>query len=114
MFRREGGREGVCPGGVHSSNTLVAIVKQKEFASRCCSSLFVFCFILFYFLSSLSSMFPTDNNTEIDGIGFLFFLLLCVVSFSLLALSIGQRLCINFSVSRANLVTTLHSHLDDT
>jgi hypothetical protein len=32
----------------------------------------------------------------------------------LLALSVGQRLCINFSVSRANFLTTLRSHLDVT
>ena len=32
----------------------------------------------------------------------------------LLALSVGQRLCINFSVSRANFLTTLCSHLDVT
>ena len=31
-----------------------------------------------------------------------------------LALSVGQRLCINFSVSRANFLTTLRSHLDVT
>jgi hypothetical protein len=31
---------------------------------------------------------------------------------TLLALSIGQRLCINFYVSRANFLTTLCSHLD--
>ena len=31
---------------------------------------------------------------------------------ALLALSIGQRLCINISVSRAYFLTTLHSHLD--
>ena len=30
----------------------------------------------------------------------------------LLDLSVGQRLCINFSVSRANFLTTLRSHLD--
>jgi len=32
----------------------------------------------------------------------------------LLALSVGQRLCINFSISRANFLTTLRSHLDFT
>ena len=32
----------------------------------------------------------------------------------LLALSVGRRLCINFSVSRANFQTTLRSHLDVT
>lgn len=45
------------PGG-YILDILVAIVKQKEFASRCCSSLFVF---------------PANNNMEIDGIGFVFF-----------------------------------------
>ena len=34
--------------------------------------------------------------------------------FILLALCVGQRLCINFSVSRANFLTTLRSHLDVT
>ena len=34
------------------------------------------------------------------------------VLFGLLALSIGQRLCINFFVPRANFLTTLRSHLD--
>ena len=33
---------------------------------------------------------------------------------SLLALSVGQRLCINFFVPRANFLTTLCSHLDIT
>ena len=32
----------------------------------------------------------------------------------LLALSIGQRLCVNFYVSRANFLTTLRSHLNVT
>jgi hypothetical protein len=32
----------------------------------------------------------------------------------LLALSIGQRLCVNFYVSGANFLTTLRSHLDVT
>ena len=32
----------------------------------------------------------------------------------LLALFVGQRVCINFSVSRANFLTTLHSYLDIT
>ena len=32
----------------------------------------------------------------------------------LLALSVGQRLCINFYVSRANFLTTLRLHLDVT
>ena len=32
----------------------------------------------------------------------------------LLALSVGQRLCINFFVSTANFLITLRSHLDDT
>jgi hypothetical protein len=32
----------------------------------------------------------------------------------LLALSIGQSLCVNFYVSRANFLTTLRSHLDVT
>ena len=32
---------------------------------------------------------------------------------NLLAMSIGQRLCINFYVSRANFLTTLRSHLED-
>jgi hypothetical protein len=35
-----------------------------------------------------------------------------VVMACLLALSIGQRLCVNFYVSRANFLTTLRSHLD--
>ena len=35
-------------------------------------------------------------------------------SFILLALSIGQILCIGFCVSRANFLTTLRSHLDVT
>ena len=34
--------------------------------------------------------------------------------FNLLALSIGQRLCINFSASRANFLTTLRSYLNVT
>ena len=34
--------------------------------------------------------------------------------YDLLALSVGQRLCINFSVSRANFLTILRSHLDVT
>ena len=29
-------------------------------------------------------------------------------------MSVGQRLCVNFSVSRANFLTTLHSHFDIT
>ena len=33
---------------------------------------------------------------------------------TLLAMSIGQRLCINFSVSRVNFLTTLRSHSDIT
>jgi hypothetical protein len=33
---------------------------------------------------------------------------------NLLALSIGQRLCVNFYVSRANFLTTLRLHLDIT
>ena len=33
---------------------------------------------------------------------------------NLLALSVGQRLCINFYVSRVNFLTTLRSHLDVT
>ena len=33
---------------------------------------------------------------------------------SLLALSVGQRLCIDFFDSRANFLTTLRSHLDVT
>ena len=32
----------------------------------------------------------------------------------LLALSVGQRLCANFYASRANILTTLRSHLDIT
>ena len=31
-----------------------------------------------------------------------------------LVLSVGQRLCIDFSVSKANFLTTLRSHLDVT
>ena len=37
-----------------------------------------------------------------------------MLAFSLLALSVGQRLCINFFVPRANFLTTLRSHLDVT
>jgi hypothetical protein len=33
---------------------------------------------------------------------------------NLLALSVGQSLCVNFYVSRANFLTTLRSHLDIT
>ena len=33
---------------------------------------------------------------------------------TLLALFVGQRLCINFVVSRVNFLTTLHSHLNVT
>ena len=43
--------------------------------------------------------------------------LLCptrLASLCLLALSVGQRLYINFSISRANFLTTLRSHLDVT
>ena len=40
--------------------------------------------------------------------------ILCSSSTLSLALSVGQRLCINFSVSRANFLTTLCSHLDVT
>ena len=37
-----------------------------------------------------------------------------VTNMCLLALSVGQRLCANFYVSRANFLTTLRSHLDVT
>ena len=35
-------------------------------------------------------------------------------NYALLALFVGQRLCIDFSVLRANFLTTLHSHLEVT
>ena len=35
-------------------------------------------------------------------------------NFLLLVLFVGQRLCIDFSISRASFLTTLHSHLDVT
>ena len=44
----------------------------------------------------------------------LVFMFLQLVRACLLALFVGQRLCINFSVSRANFLTTLRSHLDIT
>ena len=37
-----------------------------------------------------------------------------LVVWDLLTLFVGQRLCINFSISRANFLTTLRSHLDIT
>jgi hypothetical protein len=40
--------------------------------------------------------------------------LCCFTILPLLALSVGQRLGANFYVSRANFLTTLHSHLDIT
>jgi hypothetical protein len=72
----------------------------------CCSLSF------YYSLSSLSWCFPA---LQVGGIHVLF----CPIDeqkvvkhLLLLALSLGQRLCIKFSDSSANFLTTLRSHLD--
>ena len=54
------------------------------------------------------------QGTNTQTIKFIIFKIEFYINWDLLALFVGQRLCINFSVSKANFLTTLRSHLDAT
>ena len=87
---------------MHVETYIVSWILKCQCSSRSCTDVFKVTYFHFYWkMSKVAHMKSTHMSFDI-----------CPIHGCLLALFVGQRLCINLFVSRANFLTTLHSHLD--